>query len=141
MAQVESPFRIDSVVVAVPRLDQAVGSFGSLLGMQFGSVHRLESTSTETSWAQLGDAAVQLIAPTSESGPIAEFVANRGSGLYAVTLRVPDLRRAASEIEARGGSLGNRGAVIDAGYAQEVVIRPNCTEGALFVLREWTKAG
>lgn len=133
----QSRFAIDSVVVAVPNLDEAMRDLSATLDARFGAVRRVEALNVETAWAPMGGASLQVIAPTGGGeAPISSFLNTRG-GIYGVTLRVPDLA-AEVKVLGPGGLLANNGEVIDAGYAKEALIRPSRTARALFVLREWS---
>lgn len=71
--------------------------FSEAFDARFGAVQRVESMSAETAWAPLGETSLQVLGPTGGEGPVGNFLDNRGPGLFAVTLRVPDL---AAEVRA-----------------------------------------
>ena len=97
---------VDHVGIAVPDLDAAISWYATHLG--------LVATHTETNDEQgvreamlhaQGDesgAAVQLLAPLSESSTIAKFIDRNGPGLQQVAYRVRDVEAAAAALREQG---------------------------------------
>ena len=98
---------VDHVGIAVPDLDAAIAWYAETLG--------LEATHTETNEEQgvreamlhapgdaAGSAAIQLLAPLSESSTIAKFIDRNGPGLQQVAYRVTDVEATAATLRAKG---------------------------------------
>ena len=50
----------------------------------------------------IGDASLELFQPTSEANPAAKFIAERGEGMYILSLQVDDLDAAAASLATKG---------------------------------------
>ena len=86
---------------------------------------------------QIGDAQIELLTPTSATGPVAEFLEQRGEGMYLLSLEVEDLDEAVAHLQGAGarvrvaqGSTGQRLAFIS----------PKSTHGVLLQLVQRGKA-
>lgn len=94
---------IAAIVAVVPDLSAAVDDYTRLLGSLPDSdpAPCPESDSTHAVWTLPDGRQLQLAAPVTQSGPLAEHLATRGPGLRAVTFAVEDTSRAARALTAR----------------------------------------
>ena len=97
---------VDHVGIAVPDLDAAISWYATTLGLV--ATHNETNDEQGVREAMLhapGDesgAAVQLLAPSSESSTIAKFIDRNGPGLQQVAYRVRDVEAAASALREQG---------------------------------------
>lgn len=127
--------RLDHVAVAVRSLPAALQAFEAL-GLRCTHVQELPSEGVRVAFLPLGGAALELMEPTTPSGPVARFLASRGEGVHHVALRVPDLKEALRRAAAAGlepvppaPRTGSRG-------TQVAFLHPKSTAGVLVELVE-----
>ena len=82
---------------------------------------------------QIGGASIELVTPTSATGPAAEFLEQRGEGMYLLSLEVDDLDEAVTHLEATGA----RVRVTEGSAGQRLAfVSPKSTHGVLLQLLE-----
>jgi len=84
--------RLDHVAVAVRDLEAALKALEGL-GLRCTHVEEVSSEHVRTAFLPAGDAAVELLQPTSQEGAVARFLASR-EGVHHVAFRVADLEDA-----------------------------------------------
>lgn len=129
-------FRVDHIAVAVRNLPAALQVFEAL-GLRCAHVQELPSEGVRVAFLPLGSAALELMEPTTASGPVARFLASRGEGVHHVALRVSDLKEALTRATAAGlepvppaPRPGSRG-------TQVAFLHPKSTAGVLLELVEY----
>jgi methylmalonyl-CoA epimerase len=125
--------RIDHVVIAVPDLEAAVATYQENFGLVKVSGGEVPSLGIRNAFLQIGDAQIELMTPLTDQGPVANFLAKQGGGMYLLALEVDDLEAAVAELQDKGvrvnvteGSAGQRLAFIS----------PKATHGVLLQLLE-----
>jgi methylmalonyl-CoA/ethylmalonyl-CoA epimerase len=136
---------LDHVGIAVPDLEDAIGFYRDLLGLQV--VHREDNLEQQVAEVMLksGDAGptgnqLQLLMPMAENSVLNRFLLRRGPGLHHVAYAVSDVRSASSILRQRGvrvlydaPRVGTRGSQIN-------FVHPKDTGGVLLELVEWAAA-
>jgi methylmalonyl-CoA epimerase len=125
--------RIDHVVIAVQDLEAAVETYQHNFGLEQVSRGEVPSLGIRNAFLQIGEAQLELITPLSEQGPVADFLARHGGGLYLLALEVDNLDDAITTLQNQGarvnvatGSTGQRLAFVS----------PRATHGVLLQLLE-----
>jgi methylmalonyl-CoA epimerase len=125
--------KIDHVAIAVKDLDAAVKTFTGNFGFPIERIGEVPALNIRRAYLTIGDAWLELFQPTADANPAAKFIAERGEGMYVLSLEVDDLQRAAQ-------ALGQRGIKVN---VQEVpngprlgFISPKATHGVLLQLIE-----
>ena len=117
----ESPTltEIDHVAIAVFDLDQAIAWYESALGAHLAHRERVERDGVEEALLEVAESYIQLLSPTTESSPVAKFLARRGEGIHHVGYRVADCAGAMEKMRAAGTELidtsprrGSRGTTV-----------------------------
>lgn len=131
--------KIDHVAIAVKDIDAAVKTFTRNFAFSVQGTGTKEELHQRWALLPVADAFLELFQPTSETNPAAEFLSQRGEGLYAVSLEVESLADAADH-------LVKRGIPVNIQTAHDGVnacfISPEHTHGVLISLIEYTnKAG
>ena len=82
----------------------------------------------------MADSYVQLLTPTTETSPVAKYLANKGEGLHHIGYRVDDCAAALESVKASGGRVideaprpGSRGTTV-------AFIHPKTSFGTLIEL-------
>lgn len=132
-------YNVDHVAIAVRDLDQAIGRYGRLYGIE--PLHRevVESQGVEEAMLPVGGSFVQLIRPLGADTPVGRFLDSRGEGLHHLAFAVADIEQALAHLEAEGARLvdpsprtGGRGARI-------AFVHPASLAGTLVELVEHPK--
>jgi methylmalonyl-CoA epimerase len=125
--------RIDHIAIAVKDLDAALATYQHNFGLEQVSGGDVPALGIRNAFLQIGDARIELITPLSEQGPVADFLAKQGEGLYLLALEVDNLDDAIAAIQSQGarvhvatGSTGQRLAFVS----------PRATHGVLLQLLE-----
>jgi methylmalonyl-CoA epimerase len=123
--------RIDHI--AVKDLDAAVATYQHNFGLEKVSSGDVPALGIRNAFLQIGDAQIELITPLAEQGPVADFLAKQGGGMYLLALEVDSLDEAIATLQSQGtrvhvatGSTGQRLAFVS----------PRATHGVLLQLLE-----
>ena len=125
--------RIDHVVIAVQELEAAVATYQQNFGLEKVAGGDVPALGMRNAFLQIGDAQIELVTPLTAEGPVANFLAKQGSGMYLLALEVDNLAEAITTLQNQGvrvnvttGSTGQRLAFVS----------PKATHGVLLQLLE-----
>ena len=93
---------IDHVAIAVADLDAAIAYYQDTFGCSVDHRELIESDGVEEALLKVADSYVQLLTPTSDSSPVAKYLANKGEGIHHVGYRVADCAEALARVRAAG---------------------------------------
>jgi methylmalonyl-CoA/ethylmalonyl-CoA epimerase len=127
--------KIDHIAIAVKDLDAAVKTFTSNFG--FPVTRRADVPAVGISLALLGigDAELELFTPTVADNPPATFLAERGEGMYVLSLETDNLDAAMQALSAKGIRVGQATPTAD-GKGRLAYVSPKATHGVLLQLIE-----
>jgi len=128
-------FTIDHLGIAVKSLAAAKGIYEKL-GLSVSPEETVEQEKVRLVMVPVGESRLELLEPTSETSPIAKFIAKRGEGLHHVSLRVPDLKAAVERLRKDGVRLVSEEIQVGAGGHRYVFVHPSSTGGVLLELVE-----
>ncbi|TDJ66835.1 MAG: hypothetical protein E2O35_05175 [Proteobacteria bacterium] len=94
--------RITEIGVAVRDLEQATQLFVELFNADIGDIIEVERYAMHYRMCRVGKVDFELMAPTGDTGVIAEFLAKRGEGLHHIAFAVDDIKDTM-------GTLGKKG--------------------------------
>ncbi len=94
--------KIDHVAIAVKDLDAAVQTFTTNLGFPVERVGEVPRLGIRSAWLTIGDAALELFQPLSAGNPAAQFIAERGEGMYVLALEVGSMAAAVGRLAQQG---------------------------------------
>ena len=83
--------RITEVGVAVRDLDRATDLFRTLFNASVGEVVEIERYAMRFCMCRVGKVDFELMAPTGDTGVIADFLNQRGEGLHHIAFAVDDI--------------------------------------------------
>jgi len=126
--------RIAHVGIAVPDLDAAAAFYRDILGLVPHPVETADGA--EILSFPFGESEIELLAPRDPDGPIARFLARRGTGIHHICYRVPDLDAALEACRAAGYRLVDDAPRPGAGGRRIAFIHPKSTAGILLELTE-----
>jgi methylmalonyl-CoA/ethylmalonyl-CoA epimerase len=127
---------LDHVGIAVPSIDEALPTWEAILGAAGSGRETVDSQGVEVVFVGSGAARVELVAPSGPDSPVARFLARRGPGIHHLGYRVPDIRAALADLEARGFELIDREPRAGAHGHQVAFLHPRVAGGVLVELVE-----
>ena len=101
---------LDHIGVAVADLDVAIAWYHDHLGMivlheEVNDDQGIREAMLAVRGAPVGSAQLQLMAPISDSSPIAKFLDKRGPGMQQLAYRVSDIDQLSARLAAQGVKL------------------------------------
>ena len=94
---------IDHVAIAVRDLEAAIAYYRDTFGAEVVHRERVDSDGVEEALIKVADSYIQLLTPTTETSPVAKYLANKGEGLHHVGYRVADCAAALQSVKDHGG--------------------------------------
>lgn len=101
--------RIDHVGIAVKDLDAAVATYERNFDLKVDTSRGgdVPVFAIKNAFVPIGGTDLEFFQPTSDEGPVAKFVTERGEGLYMMSIEVDDLAAAISELRGLGARVGD----------------------------------
>ncbi|MDA8343048.1 MAG: methylmalonyl-CoA epimerase [Actinomycetota bacterium] len=94
---------IDHVAIAVSDLEGAIAYYRDTFGAEVVHRERVDSDGVEEALIKVADSYIQLLTPTTDTSPVAKYLANKGEGLHHVGYRVADCAAALQSVKDHGG--------------------------------------
>ncbi len=95
------PEKIDHIAIAVKDVDAAVKTFTANFGFPIARRGEEASLQIKRAFLTIGNASLELFQPTSAENPATKFIAERGEGMYLLSLEVEDLDAAKQHLAKR----------------------------------------
>lgn len=130
---------LDHIGIAVGDLGQALAFYRDALGLEIEPPEEVPSQRVRAHIVPVGEAAIELLEPTSADSPVARFIEKRGPGVHHITLRVDDIAEALARLRARGVRLIDSAPRPGAGGALIAFIHPASAHGVLVELTQRVK--
>jgi methylmalonyl-CoA/ethylmalonyl-CoA epimerase len=127
--------RIEHVAIAVRNLDAVRDTLGRI-GIACDHEETLPAVGVRLAMLPIGESALELLEPQTETGRTAEWIRERGEGLYHLCLEVDDIEAALSELRAKGIKLRDETPRIGHGGHRIAFLDPASTAGILIELVE-----
>ena len=125
---------IEHIGIAIKNLESANSLYTSLLGKPPYKQEAVESEGVITSFFEVGDSKIELLAATSNESPIAKFLEKRGEGIHHIAFKVDDIRAEISRLESEGFSLLNTEPRYGADNKLVAFLHPKSAHGVLVEL-------
>ena len=125
---------IAHIGVAVPDLSAATAFYQDVLGAVPKPLESTDGTAIVS--LPFGDVDVELLAPQTDDGPVARFIAKNGPGIHHICFRVPDLDSALQRCRDEGYRLVDDKPRIGAHGRRIAFVHPKSTSGILLELTE-----
>lgn len=121
---------LDHIGIAVKSIAQARKLYESL-GLPVVHEETVEQEQVRTAMIPTGEARIELLEPTSDTSPVARFLAKRGEGLHHVALHVENISAALETLKAQGARLISEDIQIGAGGHLYFFVHPSSAGGVL----------
>ncbi len=126
--------KIEHLGIAVKDLDQANDLYEKLLGVAPYKQETVTSEAVTTSFFKVGENKIELLATTSEDGPIGKFIAKKGEGIHHIAFDVDDIELELDRLEKEGFQLINKIPKKGADNKLVAFVHPKSTNGVLIEL-------
>ncbi len=100
--------KIEHIGIAVKNIDEANATYRALLDAEPYKSEEVESEGVITSFFQVGESKIELLAATNENSPVAKFIEKRGEGIHHIAFDVGDIQAEISRLEEKGFVLINK---------------------------------
>ena len=91
--------------IAVDDLDEALATYGRLLGATLEHRASVSDQGVEAASVRVGESRIELLAPTGDDTPVGRFLAKRGPGMHHVAYEVDDVAAELAALTAAGAQL------------------------------------
>ena len=98
---------LDHVAIAVSDADAAAETWRAILGVDAGELLDTPTTHSRIATLAGGETKVALAQALAQHHPVAEWIAERGQGMYAIAIQVDDIVAAVADLRAKGLTIGD----------------------------------
>lgn len=131
--------RIEHVAIAVRDLD-AVRDTLARIGIACDHEETLPAAGVRLAMLPIGASALELLEPQREDGRTAEWIRERGEGLFHICLEVDDIAASLAELRTKGVRLRDEVPRIGHGGHRIAFLDPSSTAGIVIELVEMSGA-
>ena len=128
--------KIDHIGIATSKLDQALSVWRDALGLSVDSTDEVAGQGVRVAMLPIGETHIELLEPLSEDSPVGKFLQKRGPGIHHIAIKVTNIRKALSELKAKGARLIDETPRVGANGCLVAFIHPSATNGVLLELVE-----
>ena len=126
---------VDHIGIAVADLDEGLALYRDLLGLELERVEEVPQENVKVAFLKLDRSGslghVELLAPMSDEGAIANFIARRGPGLHHIALAADDITALLDHLREAGMKLIDQEPRTGAGGKQIAFLHPKSGGGVL----------
>lgn len=128
------PKKLEHIGIAVNDLDQAEALFSKLLQTKSYKREEVKSEGVITSFFQIGDIKIELLAATNTESPIAKFIEKRGEGIHHLAFESVDIENELAERKSQNIQLIHETPKDGADNKKIAFLHPKSTGGVLWEL-------
>lgn len=126
--------KIEHIGIAVKDLDRANSLYQTLLGVAPYKQEAVQSEAVITSFFEVGDSKIELLASTDEEGPIGKFISKKGEGIHHIAFEVENIVEEINRLASEGFQVLNTTPKKGADNKLVAFIHPKSTNGVLIEL-------
>ncbi len=94
--------KINHIGIAVNSIQQAIGLYIDVLGLELKDVEIVEDQKVRTAIIPVGESTIELLESTHPDGAIARHIEKRGEGMHHLALEVTDIKSALETLKQNG---------------------------------------
>jgi methylmalonyl-CoA/ethylmalonyl-CoA epimerase len=128
--------KVDHIGIATSKLDEALSVWRDALGLSVASTDEVPEQGVRVAMLPIGETHIELLEPLSEDSPVGKFLQKRGPGIHHIAIKVTNIRKALSELKAKGARLIDETPRVGANGCLVAFIHPSATNGVLLELVE-----
>ncbi|HNX36906.1 MAG TPA: methylmalonyl-CoA epimerase [Candidatus Cloacimonadota bacterium] len=125
--------KISHIGIAVKDLEAGI-AFYEKLGLTLEAIEEVPSQKVRVAFFPCGDTRIELLAPTTEDSPVAQFIEKKGEGIQHLALAVDDLPESLATMEENGIRLIDKEPRPGAHGADIAFLHPKSSLGVLLEL-------
>ena len=126
--------KIEHIGIAVSNLEEAIKTYEQLLGTPCYKQEEVSSEGVKTAFFQVGESKIELLEATTETSPIATFIAKKGQGIHHIAFDVTDIEASMAELKDQGFQLLNEQPKSGADNKLVAFLHPKSSNGVLVEL-------
>ena len=85
------PTHIEHIGIAVTNLDESIGYFEKVLGLECYAIEVVPDQKVRTAFFLVGDTKIELLESTDPEGPIGKFIERKGAGIHHLAFAMDDV--------------------------------------------------
>ena len=126
--------KIEHIGIAVPDIEASNKVFTKIFGKDSYKSEKVESEGVITSFFQIGESKIELVAATTEESPIFKYLEKWGEGLHHIAFAVEDIEKEMTRLKKEGIRLLNE--ITKNGADNQLIcfLHPKDTNGVLIEL-------
>ena len=96
--------KIDHLGIAVNNVEEAVGMYCDILGLNPEEIERetIEEQKVRAAMLPIGESRIELMETTDPEGVIGKFIAKRGEGIHHLAVRTTDIEGELETLKSKG---------------------------------------
>ena len=126
--------KIEHIGIAVANLEASEALFTQLLGIEPYKRETVESENVITSFFQIGDVKIELLAASNPDSTIAKFIEKKGEGIHHIAFEVSDIVAEMKRLKEEGFQLLSEEPKNGADNKWVCFLHPKSTNGVLIEL-------
>jgi methylmalonyl-CoA/ethylmalonyl-CoA epimerase len=126
--------KIDHIGIAVDDIDKSNALFSKIFGKENYKSEIVESEGVLTSFFQIGDSKIELVAATNSESPIAKYLSKNRTGMHHIAFAVDDIKKEMMRLKSEGIRLLNENPKQGADNKLICFLHPKDTNGVLIEL-------
>lgn len=126
--------KIHHIGIAVNKLDEAVKVYETFLKDLELEYEDVASQKVKVAVIPLGDSRIELLEPTADDSPIAQFMLKKGPGIHHICIEVNDVKESLAALEEKGYRLIDKEPRDGAMGMRIAFVHPKSTGGVLMEL-------
>ena len=126
--------KIEHIGIAVQNIEASNKLFAKIFGKPPFKSEKVKSEGVVTSFFEIGDSKIELVAATTEQSPIFKYLEKRGGGMHHVAFAVEDIQKEMIRLKQEGIRLLNESPKVGADNKIICFLHPQDTNGVLVEL-------
>jgi len=126
--------KVEHIGIAVKNIEEANATYRALLNAEPYKSEEVESEGVITSFFQVGDSKIELLAATNDDSPVAKFLEKRGEGIHHIAFEVEDILAEIERLEGKGFVMINKEPKMGADNKLVAFLHPKSSNGVLVEL-------
>ena len=126
--------KIEHIGIAVQNIEASNKLFAKIFGKPPFKSEKVKSEGVVTSFFEIGDSKIELVAATTEESPIFKCLEKRGEGMHHVAFAVEDIEKEMTRLKQEGIRLLNESPKAGADNKIICFLHPQDTNGVLVEL-------
>jgi len=126
--------KIEHIGIAVDDIDKSNVLFSKIFGKENYKLEGVESEGVVTSFFEIGDSKIELVAATNSESPIAKYLEKNRVGMHHIAFAVDDIKKEMMRLKSEGIRLLNETPKQGADNKLICFLDPKDTNGVLIEL-------